>query len=97
MLAPRFARSLMRVTIPLLAVGTLFAADGPVPVGKRVIEFSPKAVVAATAPATPTNPTVEPGKVNWHKTMEDAQAAAKKSGRPVLLFQMMGDLDKQFC
>jgi hypothetical protein len=43
------------------------------------------------------NPTVEPGKVKWHKTLADAQAASEKSGKPVLLFHMMGQLDKQFC
>ena len=43
------------------------------------------------------NPTVEPGKVKWHKSLADAQAAAQKSGKPVLLFHMMGQLDKQFC
>ena len=74
------------------------AADGPAPVGKRVIEMAPKAVVAAATPASATvNPTVEPGKVKWHATLELAQSAAKKSGKSVLLFQMMGHLDKQFC
>jgi hypothetical protein len=68
------------------------------------IEPAVKNVVVGTAPATtPTapsnaiNPTVEPGKVKWHKSMADAQAAAEKSGKPVLLFHMMGQLDKQFC
>jgi hypothetical protein len=74
------------------------------------IEPAVKSLVASTAPHTlntpstspPTaanqaNPTVEPGKVRWHKTLADAQAAAQKSGKPVLLFHMMGQLDKQFC
>lgn len=69
---------------------------------KRKVETPVKDVVAKAAPApapaaTPDNPTVEPGKVKWHATLEDAQAAAKKSGKPVLLFQMMGYLDKKFC
>ena len=73
---------------------------------KGRIERPAKAVVANAAPvptpapapaATADNPTVEPGKVKWHATLEDAQAAAKKSGKPVLLFQMMGYLDKKFC
>jgi len=99
----RFGIRFFKVTIPLLAAGTLIAADTPVPVGKRVIEAPPKAVVAATAavPVPPAaafdNPTVEAGKVKWHATLADAQAAAKKSGKPVLLFQMMGYLDKKFC
>ena len=68
------------------------------------IEPSVSKLVAGTAPtntaATATdsnNPTVEPGMVKWHKTLADAQAASEKTGRPVLLFHMMGQLDKQFC
>lgn len=68
------------------------------------IEPAVSRMVANTAPATvppvpssPNNPTVEPGKVKWHKSLADAQVAAEKSGKPVLLFHMMGQLDKQFC
>src|SRR5712692_5694183 len=43
------------------------------------------------------NPKVQPGSVHWHPSLADACAAAKKSGKPVLLFQMMGKLDDQFC
>jgi hypothetical protein len=56
---------------------------------------------AATAAngATPAfvNPKVEPGKVKWHADIATARAASAKSGKPVLLFQMMGKLDDQFC
>lgn len=45
----------------------------------------------------PENPKVEPGKVRWHQDLAAACAAAKKSGKPVLLFQMMGNLDERFC
>ena len=98
-----FGNRFFKATLPLLAAGTLIAADTPVPVGKRVIEAPPKAVVAATAPvpvppaASIHNPTVEAGKVKWHATLAEAQAAAKKSGKPVLIYQMMGYLDKKFC
>lgn len=63
---------------------------------KRKIETPVKDAVANTTP-TAENPTVDTGKVKWHKTLDDAQAAAKKSNKPVLLFQMMGYLDKKFC
>jgi hypothetical protein len=65
---------------------------------KRRVESPVKETVANAAP-TPAaeNPTVDTGKVKWHKTLDDAQAAAKKSNKPVLLFQMMGYLDKKFC
>lgn len=54
---------------------------------------------AAEAPAGEgfVNPKVAPGKVKWHANFATACAAARKSNRPVLLFQMMGKLDEQFC
>jgi hypothetical protein len=74
----------------------------PPDVGKFKIEQPAKAVVAASAPAPKTdnafvNPKVEPGKVKWHATFDEACQAAAKSGKPVMLFQMMGKLDDQFC
>jgi hypothetical protein len=54
----------------------------------------------ASAPATGkefVNPKVRPGEVRWHPSFDGACEAAKKSGKPVLLFQMMGKLDDQFC
>jgi hypothetical protein len=68
--------------------------------GKGAIELGPKEVLAATTPATRdgfVNPKVEPGKVNWHRDFDAACKAAAKTGKPVLLFQMMGKLDDQFC
>jgi hypothetical protein len=52
---------------------------------------------AAIGAAEFVNPKVEPGKVRWHKDFATACREAKKSGKPVLLFQMMGKLDDQFC
>ena len=43
------------------------------------------------------NPQVPPGKVNWHTDFAAARRASAKTGRPVLLFQMMGHLDNKFC
>jgi hypothetical protein len=40
---------------------------------------------------------VQPGLVQWHADRESALAAAKESGRPVLIFQMLGRLDELFC
>lgn len=40
---------------------------------------------------------VEPGKVRWHKAIQTAMDASAQSGKPVLLFQMMGRLDDRFC
>jgi hypothetical protein len=51
----------------------------------------------AARPADSDNPKVEPGKVRWHASFDDAQRAAGRSGKPVLLFHLMGRLDRQFC
>ena len=80
-------------------------ADG----GKRIIELGPKNVVRASQPTPPApppaaakpteaeNPSVKPGEVKWHVNFQAACDAAKKSHKPVLLFHMMGQLDRQFC
>ena len=71
---------------------------------KREIENPAERLLArqsAPAPAAESgafvNPKVQPGKVRWHKDFEAACRAAEKSGKPVLLFQMMGRLDQKFC
>jgi hypothetical protein len=70
---------------------------------KSDIEAPTKKVVAAGAAPVPAasvdfvNPKVAPGKVQWHADLATACAAAARSGKPVLLFQMMGKLDDQFC
>ena len=69
---------------------------------KHVIESPLKRVVANTTrmpaaeEAEAENPTVEPGKVRWHSGFAEACAAARRSGKPVLLFQMIGRLDQRF-
>lgn len=55
---------------------------------------APNAIVT---PNKDDNPTVTPGLVKWHKSFEVAKTASVKSGKPALLFHMMGQLDKQFC
>jgi hypothetical protein len=52
---------------------------------------------AASKPTDADNPLVKPGEVKWHASFQAACEAAKKSGKPVLLFHMMGQLDRQFC
>jgi hypothetical protein len=58
-----------------------------------------KTLGSTTKPALkqPRNEKVEPGKVRWHKAIQTAMDASKQSGKPVLLFQMMGRLDDRFC
>jgi hypothetical protein len=70
---------------------------------KERIEVPVKDVLAKDATPAPgtadtfVNPKVAPGKVKWHADFAAACKAAQKSGKPVLLFQMMGKLDEQFC
>ena len=45
----------------------------------------------------PTGPAIQPGLVRWHPSLDAACAAAKESRKPVLVFHMMGRLDRQFC
>jgi hypothetical protein len=100
------AAGLASVAIPVLA--RTFAADRAAPAApsdrtKAVIEGGAERVLAGqTAPGTSApagdfvNPKVAPGKVRWHADFA-AACRARESGKPVLLFQMMGRLDDQFC
>lgn len=67
--------------------------------GKNVIERPTQDLVAKAAPRAEAfvNPKVQPGKVRWHRDFAEACIASGKSGKPVLLFQMMGRLDDRFC
>lgn len=40
---------------------------------------------------------VVPGLVSWTGDMELAKGKAKALGKPILVFQMMGRLDEEFC
>jgi hypothetical protein len=71
---------------------TKSAAETPV---KNTIARAARSPQRATAPFV--NPRVAPGKIRWHASFAEACAAAKKSGKPVLLFHLMGKLDEQFC
>jgi hypothetical protein len=69
-------------------------------VGKTVAIEPPTKAIVATKSATvieSESPKVKPGLVKWHANFADACTASKKSGKPVMLFQMMGKLDDQFC
>ncbi|HEX6883213.1 MAG TPA: hypothetical protein VF530_07510 [Planctomycetota bacterium] len=62
---------------------------------KREVELP---VERALAPlAAPSNRPVAPGLVTWHADLAAACAAAERSGKPVLLFQLLGRLDEELC
>jgi hypothetical protein len=35
--------------------------------------------------------------VRWERSLEDAKARAAKERKPILLFQLVGDLDREGC
>jgi hypothetical protein len=81
----------MRSLRPLLVTAMLFAgACGP-----------PEPAAPAPAPAERTssaaNPRAAPGLVRWHESVAAAQAAARASGKPLLVFQLLGRLDDELC
>lgn len=57
---------------------------------------SSEPTLPSTSPKTSDNPEVKPGDVNWHADFATACLRSKSSGKPVLLFQLMGELDQQF-
>jgi hypothetical protein len=87
-------RPLVWAAASLSVLATALAANTYRNTATGAIEVAP---APHPAIAKDDNPTVKPGLVNWHGSFADAKAASEKSGRPVLLFHMMGQLDKQFC
>lgn len=76
----------------------------PTDPSKVLIENPTKALISRLAPAddrtplttVPANPIVSPGKVRWHKDYTAACEASARSGKPVLLFHLLGKLDERF-
>jgi hypothetical protein len=99
MMRKRLSLVLVVLSAGVLAGGAVWAANQVVPayLSKGEIEAAPKAVLAAADRAEAANPKVAPGKVTWHPSFAAACEASKKSGKPVLLFQLLGKLDHQFC
>jgi hypothetical protein len=84
-------RSLAWLTAGLAVVATTLAVS----TSRKATASEPPAKPQAAS--AEENPTVTPGLVKWHKSFADAKAASRQTGRPVLVFHMMGQLDKQFC
>ena len=60
------------------------------------IKFLVKTAVSPEHTGNFNNPTVAPGLVNWHPDFETACVASRKSGKPVLLFHLLGQLNQRF-
>ena len=100
-------KSIVKSSAPALKKSKTLRAtpDGAVAVDrpKQGVETPTKRVVQAVSPTTAKpqaaksgNLRVRPGKVRWAGDYAEALAASKKSGKPVLLFQLLGELDREF-
>jgi hypothetical protein len=68
-------------------------------VGEQSKGTNPTPSVASTDPSATSGPEpekVEPGKVRWHDNLGAAMRASADSNKPVLLFQLLGQLDERF-
>jgi hypothetical protein len=89
--------ALAGAALPLVLLPFRPILDEPRPdAGKRQVE---QPVERALAPDSPpfSRRRVEPGLVRWHTDLQAALAAAEISKKPVLLFQLLGRLDDEFC
>lgn len=74
-------------------VKSIWQSGRPAPADLNLLRVnSPSAV-----PAKPSMAKVQPGLVNWRGNLSDALSASKVSGKPVLLFQLLGNLDDAYC
>ncbi len=62
---------------------------------KQAVELPLESALPSTVRGVPSM--VAPGLVPWHADFDAACAAAARSHRPVLLFQLLGKLDEEFC
>lgn len=66
--------------------------------GKRALELPTEGVlVRARKVEDGFDLRAQPGLVPWHADVAAAKVAAAASGRPVLVFQILGRLDDEFC
>ncbi len=63
-------------------------------VGKSEAELPIKEKLAALAPAAGR---VSTGKVAWNASLDAALERAKETGKPVLVFHLLGRLDDEWC
>jgi hypothetical protein len=69
-----------------------------IPVKKRLADVGKKMVERPMLDRLQPPPEAKPApKVAWHASFEKAVEAARTSGKPVLLFQLLGRLDEEFC
>lgn len=86
--------ALLVTTTPVLARDQ--KAFNPADMSKMVIERPVKTLLRErTMEVAPGK--VSAGLVKWHADMKLATEAANRSGKPVMVFHLMGNLDDRFC
>lgn len=90
------ARWLVPVALLVLAL-PVAAQDASKRRLEAPVERALERAVEEPQPKTDENPRVAPGLVRWHADFGAAREASARSGKPVLLFQLLGRLDEEFC
>jgi hypothetical protein len=93
MRSSKLAKSACVVIFLVLAVAFLRETFRHPVVAAKAIQSG----AAADVPRPSKNRKVPPGYVQWHADFQSASSASQKSGKPVLLFQLMGRLDEELC
>ena len=93
----RWTRTMTGGLAALLAT-TATAQQRHADIGKRAVEQPIKrSLRGPKAPAAGHGAPVAPGRVAWHRDFRTARTAARRSKKPVMLFQLLGRLDDRFC
>ncbi|HEY9772356.1 MAG TPA: hypothetical protein V6C81_00950 [Planktothrix sp.] len=95
----------MYKSLPIALAAIFVALSAPIVSAEELAMRPPSAKIPSVAPDTaestcavdPDNPRVVPGLVKWHSSFDEAKKASASSGKPILLFEMLGNLDDKFC
>ena len=79
------------------ALGFKLEAEAGVDYHSRAVAIPANQTPPVVSGQSINNVPAQAGKITWHNTFAKACAAAKQSGKPVLLFEMLGKLDEEFC
>jgi hypothetical protein len=80
----------MRKTAPLLVV--LIALAGLLPAQTSKAAYAPSRGIAARSADVDAKVADLTKSIAWHQSLDEAKAAARKSGKPIFWMHMLGDL-----
>ena len=83
----------MAIESPIELLVNESEAEGP---ANELAVAEMAALLAGKLNSTDDNPKVQPGAVKWHASLDEATIASAVSGKPVLHFQLLGNLDERF-